>query len=424
MPNVNFYLKKTVENTGKSLIKLRFKYSGNDLVFTFGQTIDPKHWNEDKQRVKSNKQTTADGKHSLNDLLDNLESVIQKAYNTEIKNGIPEPGLLKLRLIQFMNKQGEGEEQSDFYTLAERFKTGEIKHRGKDKSKNTTKTYNTVIGHLKAFEVSQRYPISFDTITLTFYHKYVDYLKKKAGLSQNTIAKHIQVIKVFMNEALDMGYTKNVQFRNKKFAASWIDTDAVYLNDAELTKLFKHDLSKNKKLEQVRDLFVFGCMVGLRFSDYSNVKPENIVTIDGERFIKIITQKTGEQVVIPCSPIVLQIFDKYQNNPNNLPKSLSNQKFNDYIKDALKDAEMDEKGRLLTDPGKELWECVSSHTARRSFATNLFLDGYPTLEIMKITGHKTEKSFLKYIRVSKLDAAKKLSAHMKKRWAEKILRVA
>jgi integrase len=71
-----------------------------------------------------------------------------------------------------------------------------------------------------------------------------------------------------------------------------------------------------------------------------------------------------------------------------------------------------------------LYECISSHTARRSFATNLYLDGYPTIEIQKITGHKTETSFMKYIRVTKLDAAKRLSAHMKKRWSEKMLKIA
>lgn len=87
-------------------------------------------------------------------------------------------------------------------------------------------------------------------------------------------------------------------------------------------------------------------------------------------------------------------------------------------------AELTETGRLSTDATKPLFECVTSHTARRSFATNLYLDGFPTIEIMKITGHKTEKSFMKYIKVSKLDAAKRLSAHMKKRWSEKMLKIA
>jgi integrase len=116
---------------------------------------------------------------------------------------------------------------------------------------------------------------------------------------------------------------------------------------------------------------------------------------------------------------VLEIFKKYESSPNSLPKSDSNQKFNDYIKMACKEAGLTETGRLSTSPELPLFECISSHTARRSFATNLYLDGYPVIEIMKITGHKTEKAFMKYIRVTKLDAAKRLSQHMKKRWEEK-----
>ena len=191
-----------------------------------------------------------------------------------------------------------------------------------------------------------------------------------------------------------------------------------------MIKLYRHNFKANKKLEQVRDLFVFGAFVGLRFSDYSDIKPEHIIKVDGDTFIKMHTKKTGEIVVIPCNPIVLEIFNKYNHNPNSLPKSLSNQKFNDYIKDACKAAEFTDKGRLQSRPDLELWQCVSSHTARRSLATNLYLDQYPVHEIMKMTGHKTEKSFLMYIKVSKLDSAKKLGAHIKKNWSKMLLKVA
>jgi integrase len=71
----------------------------------------------------------------------------------------------------------------------------------------------------------------------------------------------------------------------------------------------------------------------------------------------------------------------------------------------------------------ELYSLISSHTARRSFATNYYLQGFPRLDLMKITGHKTEKSFLKYIRVSKLDTAMRLSAHIKTRWNEKLNKI-
>jgi len=174
-----------------------------------------------------------------------------------------------------------------------------------------------------------------------------------------------------------------------------------------------------------------GCFTGLRFSDYSTVEKENIVNIDGDLFIKIIPIKTDDLVIIPCNPAVLDLFKKYEKNYNSLPRAIAKQKFSECIKEVCKMAGLIEKGRLSTSPKTELFNCVTSHNARRSFATNLYLDGYPIIEIMKITGHKTEKAFLKYIKVSKLDAAKRLNTYRKKRWEEKrikandsILRVA
>lgn len=447
MGTVNFYLKKPEpltkkeiaagkkESSKKSLIYLQFKYNGQKLVFTFGQSIDPKNWNPAKQRVKSNNQTTEDGKHSLNDLLDKLEKLCLKTYNDELKNGIPTRDTIKRALSNYINQNEEVEDRPTLFKLIDRFISGEIKNKGKDKSSGSLNNYHSVKVHLEGFQKKYNYKVDFDTITLDFFYKYVSYLEKlpqkdkagkivKIGLSPNTIAKDIRLLKVFLGEGVDLGYTTNLQFKHKKFSYSEEETDAVYLKERELIDLFNVDLSGKKRLEQVRDLFVFGSFVGLRFSDYSDIKAENIIEDDGDLFIKTITKKTGEQVIIPCNPIVLRIFEKYANNPNRLPKALSNQKFNDYIKEVCKEAKMTEKGRLATDPDKGLWECISSHTARRSFATNLYLSGFPTLEIMKVTGHKTEKAFMKYIRVSKLDAAKRLSQHIKLKWSEKILRVA
>jgi len=228
----------------------------------------------------------------------------------------------------------------------------------------------------------------------------------------------IKNLKVFMSEAIDLKYTKNMEFKHKKFSMTEVDVDAVSLSEKEIIDLYNCKF-ENKRLEQVKDLFIFGCCTGLRFSNYSTVEKENIVNIDGDLFIKIIPTKTDDLVIIPCSPIVLDIFKKYESNYNTLPKALSNQKFNEYIKEACCLAGLTEKGRLSTLAKTELYNFITSHTARRSFATNLYLDGYPIIEIMKITGHKTEKSFLKYIKVSKLDAAKRLNAYMKKKWEEK-----
>jgi len=430
MSEVNFYLKKP-DASGKSLIYLQYKYNGRRCVFAFGQTVWNKSdkqtdWNKSKQRVKKNTQTTEDGKRSLNDLLDNLSRVCEKTYNEQLKNGIPEPEVLKATMQAFINQNDKGEvNKPTLYGLIERFIANEISYKGRSKSNNTLKTYITTKGHLQEFEKSHKYKIDFEAITLDFYYKYVSFLqKKKNPLSVNAIGKDIQILKVFMGEAVDLGYTNNLQYMHKKFAVTRVDTDAVYLTDDEILKLYQHDFSDSKKLEQVRDLFVFGCYVGLRFSDYSDVKPENIVTIDGERFIKLITKKTNDLVIIPCNPVVLQIFQKYKANHNNLPKSISNQKFNEYIKDVLEEAKFNEVGRLATDQTKELWECISSHTARRSFATNYYLQGFPTIDLMKITGHRTEKSFMQYIRATKLQTAKRLQVHIKKNWSNYLFKAA
>ncbi len=102
MGDVNFYLKKPVKGAGKSLIFLKFKYNRNNaLVYPFGQSINPSNWNAEKQRVKSNRQTTGDGQNSLNDLLDNLAKLTKTAYNNELKNGVPEPGKLRKHLDDF-----------------------------------------------------------------------------------------------------------------------------------------------------------------------------------------------------------------------------------------------------------------------------------------------------------------------------------
>jgi len=423
MGDVNFYLKKADES-GKSLIYLQYRYNGRKLVFSFGQNIDPANWKRSKQRVKSNAETTADGKHSLNDLLDNLANVCEKAYNTEIKNGIPEPSTLKRHLVDFINQNKGKDDGPTLYSLIERFKAGEIQSNGKEKSSGSLQNYHAVLQHLKSFERDTRYSVNFDSINLDFFYKYTIYLKKEKKLSPNTIAKDVRLLKVFLSEAVDLGYTDNLQFKHKKFSMPGEETDAVYLTDKEIMALYNYDFSGNRKLDNVRDLFVFGCFVGLRYSDYSEVKPDQIVTIDGDFFIKLITQKTKELVIIPCNPIVLKIFDKYAAHANKLPKSISNQKFNDYVKKVCKEAKLNEKGRLSTNPSKELWECVSSHTARRSFATNYYLEGFPTIDLMKITGHKTEKAFLNYIRVTKLDTAKRLSDHIKRNWSAKMMRVA
>ncbi len=406
------------------LIYLQFIYSGRRLFYSFGQFVRVSDWNAGKERVKNKLATTADGKFAINDLLDNLKSTCERTYNEALKDGIPEPEILRAAMENFVNQNHSGtSSKPNLYTLANRFVIGEIKNKGRDKSKSSLQNYAAVLKHLKEFEAYSKYKVDFDTINLDFFYAYVTYLQKIKNLAVNSIAKDISILKVFMGEAVDMDYTDNLKFKHKKFSFNEEDTEHVYLKEEELHHLYQFKLT-NKKLEQVRDLFIFGAWVGLRISDYSNIKPENIVQIDGGYFIDITTQKTKERVIIPCNPVVLEIFEKYSHNANKLPKTISDQKFNEYIKNACELAGMVETGRLSTKPHVKLYQAISSHTCRRSFATNYYLQGFPTIDLMKITTHKTERSFLKYIRVSKLDTAKRMAAHIKENWSKKLLRVA
>jgi integrase len=449
MPNVNFYLNKPEQN-GLALIYLQMKYGGQRFKYSFGQSINPANWDSKKQRVKSNKATTQDGQHSLNDLLDNLETLTLQTYRTNIAQGIPEKKILKAALDEFLKRNSGADHKPTFYNLLDRFITGEIKTKGKRKSNNTLKSYKTLKGHLLAFEKAAKYKVDYDTIDLNFLEKYTDFLRSSFSetdikrfadekiiatlrglpLKQNSISKDVGLIKAVLKKAVSRREAATTWHEHEDFNAAEVDTDAVFLTDREIIKLYEYDLSKEKHLEAVRDLFVFGCYVGLRYSDFSTVRAENIIQLEDhdtqekEYFLKMITQKTQEPVIIPLAPTVLTIFDKYQHSPNKLPKAISNQKFNVSIKEVCRRAGFTEKGRLINEPGFELWQCISSHTARRSFATNLYLQGFPVIDLMKITGHRTERAFLKYIRVSKLDAAKRLSVHIKKMWSEKLLRIA
>lgn len=419
--SVNFYLKHCAGYVNHT-IYLQFKFDGRRFRYYLKQSIDKSKWNNKKQRAKDGNLKTADGKHGLNDLLNNLANLCIEAYHTELANGMPTPNQLKLHLDAFM-KQNEYAEKVEadrptLHSLIDRFVNGEIKHKGKDKAANTIKTYKTAKNHLTEFEKVTGYHVDFNTVNLDFYYKFVSYLRDTANLSPNAVGKIVQILKVFMGEGVDLNLTNNLEFRKSKFAITREDTDAVYLSEDELMKLYRYDFSSNKRLEQVRDLFVFGAWVGLRFSDYNNVKPENIVDVNGEKMIRIKTKKTGAVVYVPCNPVVMDVFKRYEKSPNKLPKSISDVKFNLYIKEACKAAGLVEKGRLLNEPDAELWQHVSSHTARRSFATNYYLEGFPTTDLMKITGHKTEKSFRQYIKVTKLDAAKRMAEHnRRKNWA-------
>jgi integrase len=283
-------------------------------------------------------------------------------------------------------------------------------------SKNTIKVFNQCKRLLTEFHKTIR-KIDFVNIDLDFYHDFKEFMIKKE-YAPNTISKHIGTLKTILNEATDRGINSNLAYKSKRFSAPKVEVDSIFFNDTELEEIYNINLSEFPRLDRARDLFLVGCYTGLRFGDWS-IKPESIKG----NYIEVLTEKTNEKVLVAIHPKVKAIMKKYEGlYSNSLPPSIANQNMNLYLKevcgmiDCLKVDinKTTKKGNLTINETIEKHKLVTTHTARRSFATNLYLQGFPTINIMKLTGHRTEKSFLKYIKITPTDNAKSLELHWKK----------
>ncbi|MCF6366396.1 MAG: site-specific integrase [Bacteroidales bacterium] len=422
MANAKFYLKDK-KSKSETPINLHFffNYSETDntgkkkykfLKYYTGEKINPKFWNSDKQRAK---ETKAFPEYpEFNTRLKDIEKTIFDIYRTLTNDKTkPTPELLKEKLLLHFNKLSKPTKEPHQTTFIE-FINIFINESEKSKTKGTVSVYKTTLQHLQNYILYKGLKtIDFEHINLEFYNSFVDYLSNYLHLSKNSVGKYIKTIKTFLNDATERNYNTNLAYKSKKFKSHNKPTEQIYLTENELTALYNVDLSNNKKLDKVRDLFIIGCYTALRFSDFSRIKKQNL--IENGKILKFRTQKTDEVVYIPIHYRVSEIMQKYDNS---IPPAISNQKMNEYIKEVGKLAGIDEvvirtvkKGNLTIEKQFKKYELITTHTARRSGATNLYLNNVKPIDIMQITGHKTETAFMRYIRVSKLENAKKLLNH-------------
>lgn len=409
MPEAKFILKEP-NSKEKSLIYLLYHYNGTRLKYSTGEKILPKHWNPEKQRVRETAKFTE--APEFNQRLNNIETAINNAYRRLLNNSIPvNNDILKKELNKELLKDELIEKKIDFITWLNE----EIKASAINQKKGSIQVYDSLCNHLVNFSKKKNYKLSFDSIDLIFYSKFKDYILNDLKLLTNTFGKQIKTLKTFLNIATEKGLNKNMAYKSKLFKAPEEKVDHIYLTMAELEKIYSHDFKQKKYLDRVRDMFLIGCYTGLRFSDFTQLKPENLTETNKGLYLSVKTIKTGEKVVIPVNSKVKAIWDKYEGI---IPRAISNQKMNDYLKEMGEEAKIDtlttikrtsgSRSIIKEDPKHKF---ISTHTARRSFATNSYLSGIPTLSIMKLTGHTTESSFMKYIKVSQERNAELLSEH-------------
>ncbi len=314
------------------------------------------------------------------------------------------------------------------YAPGSRLATANALGHFKDFMKDTGITYNFQDVDIECYSKYKAWLMSQDISSEKNEGKKRNDLKKEAKqknepmhYSDNTIGRFIKQLKAVLRAADTRGYPVNPAYKSVEFKGQMEEIDAIYLTRAELEAMEKADLSKmedKKNYELARDIFMIGVWLAQRVSDYNNLKPENIKVIDnnGEpiTLVSIHQQKTGRYVEIPCNAKLRAILDKY---PEGLPH-LSDQKINLYIKEIGKLAKVNDKieiketrGGVVTKRYYKKYELICTHTARRTGATLMYLDGIPIYDIMKVTGHKSVTTLEKYIRADKLEVAQKLVLH-------------
>lgn len=360
-----------------------------------GISINPALWSKSKEKVSSKHPHS----ETLNRTLDKLKARFIEEYysminslgyinNTKLKENISNTSIEKTLLYDIFSDHIEN-----------------MKTSGKYRAKSAN-SYISAQKHIEAYEAKNG-KIDIRHIN-NHWQKIQDYFLSAEhngkGYSTNYINKMISrmltVLRAYTKdkpELFALVSTLSIDSRRE-------ETTAIYLNQEEIEKFYNIDLSENKRLEKARDLFITGAVTGLRYSDFVRLSRNNIREIEGMYFLDWLTHKTSERVIIPADKKLIDLLDKYGGK---MPH-LSDQKLRDYLKEIgqLSGFLDDKVNDIITRSGKKVsemvprWKLLQTHTARRSFATNKYLAGFDLLSIMKMTGHKSQKSFLSYIRVT------------------------
>ncbi len=412
--NTQFYI-RTVSREEKP-VRIRMKLRDGKISL-YGSTMEyvlPSNWDDKNHRLGS---TPFKNKKEIAAVLEALRLDVEDSYHQDLKTGRvgkkwlqniiddyyrpPEVNNKELPMLQYIEKIFIG-----------KAKTRPSKH-GRPVDRKQLSEYNRTFHYLQSYIKKQKREIGWMQLDQEFYQGFVEYLEG-TGMARNTAGRKVITLKAFMNFAAADGIEVNQAYKRGVFKPPQETVEKIYLTEKELDAIYRLDLSENEGLDKVRDWFILGAWIGQRFDDWHQVRQENI---DGD-YLRITQGKTGARVVIPLLPMTRAILEKYDYE---MPKLVANQNFNIRAKEVCRRAGIDDPVHVTSTTGgttrtvkKEKWELVASHTCRRSFASNLYLKNFPVPSLMKLTGHKSESAFLRYIRLSDDQHAKLL----KDRWEE------
>lgn len=413
-PQVNFNLTTTKGPT--AYIILFYHYRGHRVKFSTGQKCNPAFWDAERQRVKLDKRHP---EHStVNNALEDISSAVRGIYKDFNKGADITPEEFKKEISYRMGWEARPTPGKLAVPALLDFVENTLLPEKKANPRGTWKVLQTGFNLLSQYAQERRAGyLDYSDIDYSFFADFKAWLfAEPRRHSVNYAGKVVDVLKQFMRDAQRRGYHSKTDYQG--FTIKKVKTTKLALTFEELEMLYRLDLVQNPRLEKVRDLFLIGAYTGLRFSDFTRIRPEYIETENGDEILTLTTQKTGEIVSIPLMPIPSRLLRKYNFHT---PK-ISNQKMNAYLKELARGAGLNDKMIVTTTEGgqrreesAEKWEILTTHVARRSFATNFYRKGIPAVQLMKITGHATERQFMQYIAIDGKMNALDLAAGMREK---------
>lgn len=417
MASIKFRIKNTKD---PQTIFARLYCSGIDKEIKTGFKIPKKDWSEAKGRVKLTKNSSKKF-DEINTSLIGLEEFFYNEINKAHSKGntITKEWLGDITNRYFNQpRKGSKDDSSLFYIpfvedYIEKSKTKIRPQSGKPLSPRTIDDYKGTLKKLKHFEKEiWKNKIRHIDITLNFHEKFIAYCVEYHKIKPKTIGGEIDNIKKFIRVADLQDIKVCKDYKKKEFFSPNNDTNDFALSEEEIKAIEDIDLSKFDRLDNARDWFVIGTWCGLRVSDLLNLTKKDIE----DEFIINQNKKTDIPVVIPIHKSVQKVLDKRNGE---FPRKISDQKFNEYIKEVAEKAnvsEMIKGGKMMPVKIKGYsktpttvyrkvegeypkHELLTSHCCRRTFAT-FHYGKLDTLTIMRVTGHKTEKQFLDYVKIT------------------------
>ena len=392
-------------------IRMRVNFASQRIEFTTGYRIDVAKWDVDKQRVKNGctnklKQSASEINVALLGYYTELQEIFKRFEVAEI---VPSPAEVK---EAFNNRYGQNEKielasadtsnvPSNFYEAFDDFVR--VCGRQNDWTHSTFEKFAAVKNHLKNF----RSELSFDFFDEEGLTEYVQYLREVREMRNSTIGKQLSFLKWFLRWSFKQGMHSNNAYDTFKPKLKDTQKKIIFLTWEELNKLREFKIPPTKQaLERVRDVFLFQCFTGLRYSDVFNLRRSDI---KGDH-IEVTTVKTSDSLIIELNDHSKAILEKYKDvafeNDKALPV-ITNQKMNDYLKELAELAEINEpvrqtyyKGNERIDEVTPKYALLGTHAGRRTFICNALALGIPPQVVMKWTGHSDYKAMKPYIDIA------------------------